>query len=113
MSNDDFGHAEVLSGPYPAHPEACSMVAKPFLCPLQGIISGSRSKTQAESMSRLWRGKPAPPLQGLRSRGHPSVLLLYHPIFNSSVSSGFCFCFFQSTSQIHYFSVVSLMALPE
>lgn len=94
ISNDNFGHAAVPSGPYPAHTDACSVAVKRLSCLLQGILSGSRSKTQAEPMSRLWHGKLVPNLQDLRSWGHPSILLFYYLIFNSSVNSGFCFCFF-------------------
>lgn len=55
IGNDSSGHAEVLSRSYPAHSEACSMVAKPFLYFLQGHISilpGDRSTYKEQNPSR-------------------------------------------------------------
>lgn len=59
--DDSFGHTEVPRGSHPAHDEVCSVAARLFLYPLQGLTSVlpkdrsicKRSEMQAGPMSFL------------------------------------------------------------
>lgn len=109
--DDTFGHTEVPRGSHPAHDEVCSVAARLFLGPLQGLTSVlpkdrsicKRREMQAGPMSFCCHGKAVPSLQDLRVRGGGS---LYHLSFNPSVSSVLRVCFLQSIYQVHYFPAV-------